>query len=90
MEHLRMSGEYLGLTALNIMGRLGDTNVDEIFAWILKCQDECGGFGGNYQHDPHILYTLSAVQILCMFDRLEAVDGDKIARRLMRCWYDRY
>jgi len=38
-----------------------------------------GGFGGNYQHDPHILYTLSAVQILALFDRLDAVDADKIA-----------
>lgn len=38
-----------------------------------------GGFGGNHQHDPHILYTLSAVQILALFDRLDAVDADKIA-----------
>lgn len=42
MEHLRMSGAYWGLTALDIMGRLGDMNVDEIVSWILMCQDDCG------------------------------------------------
>lgn len=30
-------------------------------------------------HDPHILYTLSAVQILCMLDKLELLDVDKVA-----------
>lgn len=38
-----------------------------------------GGFGGNENHDPHILYTLSAVQILALFDKLDLVDADKIA-----------
>ena len=42
MEHLRMSGAYWGLTALDIMGRLGDMNPDEIVPWVVKCQDECG------------------------------------------------
>ena len=37
-----MSGAYWGLTALDIMGRLGDMNPDEIVPWVIKCQDECG------------------------------------------------
>lgn len=37
-----MNGAYWGLTALDIMGRLGDMKVDEIVPWILMCQDECG------------------------------------------------
>jgi len=37
-----------------------------------------GGFGGNVGHDPHLLYTLSAVQILAMYDALGAVDTEKI------------
>ena len=36
-------------------------------------------FGGNVNHDPHILYTLSAVQILVLFDSLHLVDVQKIA-----------
>lgn len=42
MEHLRMSGAYWGLTALDIMKRLDEISIDEIVPWILKCQDESG------------------------------------------------
>jgi prenyltransferase beta subunit len=38
-----------------------------------------GGFGGNVGHNPHVLYTLSAVQVLCLFDRLDVLDVDKVA-----------
>jgi geranylgeranyl transferase type-2 subunit beta len=38
-----------------------------------------GGFGGNVGHDPHVLYTLSAVQVLCLFDRLDVLDVEKVA-----------
>jgi hypothetical protein len=38
-----------------------------------------GGFGGNVGHDPHVLYTLSAVQVLCLFDRLDVLDGENVA-----------
>ena len=36
-------------------------------------------FGGNTNHDPHILYTLSAIQILALYDSLHLVDIQKIA-----------
>ena len=29
-------------------------------------------------HDPHLLYTLSAVQILCLFDELPRLDADRV------------
>ena len=36
-----------------------------IVEWVLKCFDAIsGGFGGNIGHDGHLLYTLSALQIL--------------------------
>ncbi len=38
-----------------------------------------GGFSGNVGHDPHLLYTLSAVQILVMFDSLDKIDTAKVA-----------
>ncbi|CAN6458100.1 unnamed protein product [Victoria cruziana] len=79
MEHLRMNGAYWGLTALDLLGRLGDVDQEAIISWVLKCQHECGGFAGNIGHDPHILYTLSAVQILALFDRLDVVDIEKVA-----------
>jgi geranylgeranyl transferase type-2 subunit beta len=43
-----------------------------------------GGFGGSERHDPHLLYTLSALQILALYDRLDAVNADEIAS----CMFD--
>ena len=37
-----------------------------------------GGFSGHVNHDPHLLYTLYAVQILLIEDAIDAVDVDKI------------
>jgi len=34
------------------------------------CGLSAGGFGGNTGHDPHITYTLYAVQVLALCDRL--------------------
>ena len=38
-----------------------------------------GGFGGNIDHDPCLLYTLSAVQILALLDRMDLLDYDAVA-----------
>jgi len=38
-----------------------------------------GGFGGNVGHDPHMLYTLSAVQVLALFDKLDVLDVNKVS-----------
>lgn len=40
--------------------------------------DIAGGFSGNTGHDQHILYTLSAVQVLALFDKLNVLDVDKV------------
>lgn len=37
-------------------------------------------FGGNEGHDPHILYTLSALQILALLGELHRVDKEKVSR----------
>ena len=66
-EFLRMSGMYWGLTALDLMGQLESIARDEVVSFIRECFDEVsGGFSPAKHHDPHILYTLSAVQILAM------------------------
>lgn len=38
-----------------------------------------GGFGGSPRHDPHLLYTTSAVQLLALFERLDLLDVDATA-----------
>mmetsp|Transcript_31162 Transcript_31162/g.30006 ORF Transcript_31162/g.30006 Transcript_31162/m.30006 type:complete len:377 (-) Transcript_31162:68-1198(-) len=84
-EHIRMSGVYWAVTALSILHE--HEKVDEfldlsgeILNWIFSCwDDETGGFGGNTGHDGHLLYTLSAVQLLAIMDRLDDERLDKQA-----------
>ena len=42
--------------------------------FVLSCQHEIGGFGAAPGHDAHMLYTVSAVQILGMVDALDELD----------------
>lgn len=42
-----------------------------------------GGFGGNIGHDPHLLYTLSAVQVLALFGKLDVLDVEKVANCIL-------
>ena len=93
-EHLRMSGVYWSLGALSLLrppedvdslmgltSSLGDRPA--IVDWVFACYDaRTGGFGGNASpipHDGHLLYTLSALQILAMADALEDARLDKEA-----------
>ncbi|XP_027771008.1 geranylgeranyl transferase type-2 subunit beta 1-like isoform X2 [Solanum pennellii] len=79
MEHLRLNGAYWGLTTLDIMGKLAAVEQDEVISWVMQCQHESGGFGGNIGHDPHVLYTLSAIQVLALFDKVHVLDIDKVS-----------
>jgi geranylgeranyl transferase type-2 subunit beta len=85
-EHFRMSGVYWSLTALHIMmdaeqvdsllgvTRKCDDGADEsIIDWVWTCFDDASGsFGGNTGHQGHLLYTLSALQILAVSGQLES------------------
>lgn len=65
-EHFRMSGMYWGLTAMDILGQLDKMSRSEVIQFIRQCQDaESGGFSASLGHDPHMLFTLSAVQVPC-------------------------
>ncbi|KAG6390757.1 hypothetical protein SASPL_148502 [Salvia splendens] len=84
MEHLRLNGAYWGLTTLDVLGKLDAVNQDEVVSWIMQCQDQSGvypgfsGFGGNIGHDPHLHYTLSAIQVLALFDKIDVLDIEKL------------
>ncbi|KAG5460670.1 MAG: hypothetical protein BJ554DRAFT_7248, partial [Olpidium bornovanus] len=123
-EHLRLSGVYWGLVALDLLGHLDALKREDVIAYVASCQAEngsvfscallppfylpqsslyldtaplpriapprpfwgtrnyvaSGGFCGHVRHDPHLLYTLSAVQILVLHDALDAVDVEKIVQ----------
>uniref|UniRef100_A0A3B3SBZ3 Geranylgeranyl transferase type-2 subunit beta n=1 Tax=Paramormyrops kingsleyae TaxID=1676925 RepID=A0A3B3SBZ3_9TELE len=77
-EYLRMSGIYWGLTVMDLMGQLHRMNKDEIIEFVRSCQHECGGISASLGHDPHLLYTLSAVQILTLYDSVSVLDIDRV------------
>lgn len=58
-----MSGMYWGLTAVDLMGSLGTVDKNEIVNFVISCQDDSGGICPSPGHDPHILYTLSGIQV---------------------------
>lgn len=63
-EFLRMSGIYWGATCLDIMGQLAKLDQKSIIGFIKNCQClESGGISACDGHDPHLLYTLSAIQV---------------------------
>ena len=63
---------------MNARDKMSDTS-DQVMEFVLSCYDkDSGGFGPFPRHDPHLLYTLSAVQVAVIFDRLDMLDVDKI------------
>lgn len=80
-DYLRISGMYWGLTALELMNAEPVQGKDKILEYIKACQDpESGGISACIGHDPHILHTLSAIQILAMYDRLDAIDTEGVIK----------
>jgi len=82
-EYLRLSGIYWGTTALWLLstdqGRDYKSELprEEVVQDVLLCRNEDGGFGSAEGHDSHLLYTLSAVQILATYGALgELADAD--------------
>jgi len=80
MEHLKVSGVYWGIAAMDVMNSLSEMNGEKIVEFIVSCQKEDGGFGGNEEHDSHLLYTLSAIQVLAMLDALGRVKTDAVVK----------
>jgi len=78
-----MNGAYWGLTTLHLLGKLDTVDVHEVVSWIISCHHDEGGFGGNVGHDPHLLYTLSAVQVLGLFNKLDVIDVDKVTNCIL-------
>ncbi|EGD85967.2 hypothetical protein H112_06890 [Trichophyton rubrum D6] len=75
-EHLRLNGVYWGLTALHILGHPDALPRDKTIEFVLSCQSEDGGFGAAPRHDAHMLYTVSAVQILVTLDAVDELNKD--------------
>ncbi|KAJ6121664.1 beta subunit of rab geranylgeranyltransferase [Penicillium capsulatum] len=73
-EHLRLNGVYWGLTALHLLGHPDALPRQDTIDFVLSCQRDNGGFGAAPGHDAHMLYTVSAVQILVTIDAVDELD----------------
>eukprot|EP01029_Cantina_marsupialis_P011042 TRINITY_DN2482_c0_g1_i1.p1 TRINITY_DN2482_c0_g1~~TRINITY_DN2482_c0_g1_i1.p1 ORF type:complete len:326 (-),score=92.60 TRINITY_DN2482_c0_g1_i1:129-1106(-) len=78
-QHLRISGAYWTVSAQLLLNADDSIDKEALVEWILSCQHSNGGFGGDNDHDAHMLYTLSAIQLLAICDALDRVDKDRIA-----------
>uniref|UniRef100_A0A914KSL9 Geranylgeranyl transferase type-2 subunit beta n=1 Tax=Meloidogyne incognita TaxID=6306 RepID=A0A914KSL9_MELIC len=76
-EYLRMSGMYWCLTAMDLLGAIDEVDKEFIIDYIQKSKRENGGYAPAEGHDPHLLHTLSAIQIAITLGRLDIIDKDK-------------
>lgn len=79
-EHLRVSGIYWGLTAMDLMGQLERMDKRGVLEFVKSCQHPSGGFGPTPEQDPHVLSTLSAIQVLTLYDSVATVDCEGVVR----------
>ncbi|QDZ21522.1 subunit beta of geranylgeranyl transferase type-2 [Chloropicon primus] len=77
-EYLRLSGIYWGTTALWLLAEDEEGKEfkerlprEEVVKDVMACWNGDGGFGSAPGHDSHLLYTLSAVQVLVTYGALE-------------------
>ena len=79
-EHLKLPGGYWCIGSLKLLNVLTNDRKEEIVNFIKACQHENGGFGGNIGHEPHITTTLYALLILAMFEEINAINLEKLAK----------
>ena len=75
-EHLRLNGLYWGLCALHLLKRPDALPRQGVLDFVCSCfHEDVGGFGAAPGHDAHMLYSVSAVQILCLVDGFGEFEG---------------
>jgi len=48
---------------MDLMGQLPRMSKEDVLVFVHSCQHASGGFSPAPHHDPHLLYTLSAIQV---------------------------
>jgi geranylgeranyl transferase type-2 subunit beta len=62
------------LNSLHLLGHPDALDRDEVVEFVLSCQHDNGGFGAAPGHDAHLLYTVSAVQVLVLCDAMAILE----------------
>ncbi|KAG9396640.1 Prenyltransferase-like [Carpediemonas membranifera] len=76
-DYLRINGIYWSLCGLSLMDPeyiRSDFNEEEIISFTLACRNGTGGFGGFPGFDASLVYTLSAIQVLALYDALDRIE----------------
>lgn len=78
LEHLRLNGLYWGTMALATLDSLDTLPKNEVVKFVMDCFDEeNGAFAAFPGHDAHVLTTLSALQILLIYNSLAELSPQK-------------
>uniref|UniRef100_A0A0K2SWS8 Geranylgeranyl transferase type-2 subunit beta n=1 Tax=Lepeophtheirus salmonis TaxID=72036 RepID=A0A0K2SWS8_LEPSM len=81
-EFLRINGIYWSVTLMDLIDAkedLGDPQ--EVFSYIKECFDPTsGGYRPAANHDSHILYTLSAIQIAAIYDSMDIIPKAQVTK----------
>ena len=80
-NHLRMGGAYWAITSLALLKQtIPEKSITDLSKWIVMCQNEDGGFGGNVGHDSGITNTLYALLVLFQLKQMDQVDLQKVEK----------
>jgi hypothetical protein len=71
LSKFKCIGLYWCVTALDLLGHVGELDQPAILQYVDSCMGEHGGFSAAPKHDAHLLYTLSAIQILITLKALQ-------------------
>lgn len=82
MSHMKMSALYWAICSLVILNE-PIPSVDKIVEFVQSCANADGGYGGDTGLDSHLLYTLSAVQVMVILGRRSELDRESIARYVL-------
>ena len=77
-EHIRVSGIYWGVAAMRMIRLMLLLSWSQVVDDLLESQCANGGWGGYRGHDPYLLHTTSAVQVLAMCGALSRIDSEKV------------
>lgn len=79
MSHMKMSALYWAVCSLAILDE-PIPSVDKIVEFIQSCANVDGGYGGDTGLDSHILYTLSAAQVMTILGRKRELDEESMTK----------
>lgn len=82
-RHIRINGIYWALISCHLLREPDLLPKDELIEEITACRHPDGGYGSAPGHDPHVVCTLHAVQILTLLDARHLIDSEGIVRYIV-------